>query len=88
MVACCISCQTATQPKTVLLQPKQIADIAFPKGFQRIITTPNTFEYWLQHYPLLKNNTVYLYNGSLKANQQLHAAVQVSLNKRKSYYKP
>lgn len=75
MVTFCVSCKTATQPNTLLLQPKQIAEIALPKGFQRITTTPNTFENWLQHYPLLKDNTVYLYNGSIKANQQLHAAV-------------
>ncbi len=83
LVTCCISCQTATQPNTSLPQPKQIAEIALPKGFQRITTTPNTFEYWLQHYPLLKDNTVYLYNGSPKANQQLHAAVlDVSIGKK------
>lgn len=75
MVIFCTSCQTATQPNASLPQPKQIAEIALPKGFQRITTTPNTFEYWLQHYPLLKDNTVYLYDGSLKPNQQLHAAV-------------
>lgn len=75
MVTFCISCQTATQPNISLPQPTQIAEIALPKGFQRINTTPNTYEYWLQHYPLLKDNTVYLYDGRLKANQQLHVAV-------------
>lgn len=75
MVIFCTSCQTATQPKTLQPQPKQIAEIALPKGFERTTTTPNTFEYWLQHYPLLKDNTVYLYDGTPKANQQLHAAV-------------
>jgi len=75
MAMSCISCQTATQPKTKPLQPKQIAEIALPNGFQRIKTVPNTFEYWLQHYPLLKDNTVYLYDGNSKSNQQLHEAV-------------
>ncbi len=75
MATVCICCQTATQPNISLSQPKQIAEIALPTGFQRITTATNTFEYWLQHYPLLKDNTVYLYNGSLKANQYLHAAV-------------
>lgn len=83
MVIFCTSCQTATQPNTPLSQPKQIAEIDLPKGFQRITTTPNTFENWLQHYTLLKDNKVYLYDGNLKSNQQLHAAIlDVSIGKK------
>lgn len=39
-------------------------------------TTSNSFAHWLQHLPLKAPNApVYLYNGSLKGNQQAHLAV-------------
>ncbi len=47
-----------------------------PKGFKRINTQPNTFENYLQNFKLKPSNSkVYLYNGNLKYNQQIHAAV-------------
>ncbi len=47
-----------------------------PNGFTRITTKPNTFQNYLQHFKLKPENTqVHLYNGELKYNQNIHAAI-------------
>ena len=53
----------------------KIAEIPLPKGFERIVVDKESFGDWLRNFPLSKDNTVYLYDGSAKANQQLHYAV-------------
>lgn len=47
-----------------------------PAGFKRSETKPGTFAHWLRHLPLHdKGHSVHLYNGKLKPNQDVHAAV-------------
>jgi len=55
-----------------------------PKGFQRISSPPESFAYYLQHLPLKPVGAkVYLHNGQLKPNQQVHAAVlDIDVGKR------
>jgi hypothetical protein len=47
-----------------------------PEGYDRIPYKTQSFESWLRNVPLKKYGTaVYLYNGDLKENQQIHSAV-------------
>ncbi len=52
-----------------------IGDIPLPAGFERLPVVAHSFAGWLRQIALRKDNTVYLYNGQPKANQQLHYAV-------------
>lgn len=52
-----------------------ICEIELPKGFQRIKTDSNSFAFYLQHFKLRQDNTVYYFDGTKKANQNLHFAV-------------
>lgn len=47
-----------------------INNIDVPDGYKRISVEKNSFGDWLRHLPLKDNNTVYLYNGEKKYNQQ------------------
>ena len=44
-------------------------------GFKRIQLPINSFAFWLRKMELKSNNTVYLYNGKMKANQEAQFAV-------------
>ncbi len=55
--------------------PATIRDVLLPKTFERTVYPPQSFAYWLQDVPLKKDNTVYLYDGSLKHNQTAQYAV-------------
>jgi Domain of unknown function (4846) len=77
-----ISCgqvQKESPPK--LLKPsipgvyKKIGDIPVPEGFERVKADSGSFAGWLRTVPLKKDKTVYLYNGSLKRNQNAQFAV-------------
>lgn len=47
-----------------------INTIELPEGYHRIKVSENSFANWLRHLPInLENNTVYLYNGEKKYNQ-------------------
>lgn len=71
---------------TFLLTPvlaQQTGNIPAPPSFKRIHAEPGSFAYWLRHIPLKKDNTVYLYNGQKKQNQQAQFAVlDISIGKR------
>lgn len=54
---------------------KNISNIPLPQGFTRAHADSSSFAYWLQHVSLKKDKTVYLYNGSAKANQSAQFAV-------------
>lgn len=71
------NCKNKPQPNNHLpnISNTKIAEIPLHKGFERIISTKNSFANWLQQFPLNKSNVVYLFDGSTKGNQQLHAAV-------------
>ena len=50
--------------------------ISLPTGFERLKTSPKTFEHWLQHLPLKPGNpSVLLYDGTEKWNQNAHCYV-------------
>ncbi|RMH86130.1 MAG: hypothetical protein D6681_16080 [Calditrichaeota bacterium] len=50
--------------------------IPAPPGFRRIKPPQDSFARWLQHLPLKPGHPpVYLYNGKMKPNQAVHAAV-------------
>lgn len=55
-----------------------------PKGFKRISTPLNSFENYLQNFKLKPTNSkVHLYNGDLKSNQNVHAAIlDISVGKQ------
>ncbi len=53
----------------------KIAEIPLPKGFERVVLEKGSFGEWLRNYPLSKDNIVYLYDGSVKNNQNVHYAV-------------
>lgn len=52
-----------------------VNDIPVPKGYTRINIRDDSFGYWLRKIHLKKDNTVYLYNGKPKLNQQAQYAV-------------
>lgn len=52
-----------------------IASIPLPEGFKRTNEAARSFGAWLRELPLKKDPTVYLYNGSVKPNQDAQFAV-------------
>ncbi len=58
--------------------------IKTPNNFKRIEVEKGSFADWLRHLPLKeKNSKVHLYNGDLKSNQSVHAAiVDIDVGKR------
>ncbi|MBC7866996.1 MAG: hypothetical protein H7X88_05625 [Gloeobacteraceae cyanobacterium ES-bin-316] len=60
---------------TAALSPASIEGIALPAGFKRDLADSASFTYWLRKLRLKKDPTVYLYDGSPKANQQAQYAV-------------
>lgn len=71
---------------TFLLMPgfgQQTGNIPVPQNFKRIQAEPGSFADWLRHTQLKKDNTVYLYNGQKKQNQQAqYAVLDISIGKR------
>ncbi len=62
--------------KTDTLQETIASRIAPPKGYQRTVTTPNSFQDWLRNLPLQPPDApVKEWDGQLKPNQSIHAAV-------------
>jgi hypothetical protein len=53
----------------------KVADIALPEGYSRMDGKDTSFARWLRRLPLKEDNKVYLYDGSLKANQSAQYAV-------------
>ena len=69
--------------KTDKLSISKIGEIPLPNGFERVVLDKGSFGEWLRYFPLIKDNTVYLYNGSVKNNQQIHYAVlDISVGKK------
>lgn len=59
----------------VMPRPANIWAIPLPAGYQRIAALPGSFTEWLRKLELKNDSTVYLYNGSVKANQSAQFAV-------------
>lgn len=54
----------------------RIADVPVLSGFNRVQVRDNSFAKWLRHLPMkTENNTVYLYDGRIKPNQNAHYRV-------------
>lgn len=49
--------------------------IPVPAGYRRVTAASGSFAAWLRRISLKADNTVYLYNGSLKKNQSVQFAV-------------
>lgn len=49
--------------------------IPLPPGYKRKAANPGSFAEWLRKIALKEDNTVYLYNGKMKGNQQAQFAV-------------
>lgn len=57
-------------------QPVTIADIPLPDAYVRVPLAENSFGAYLRSLPLrTDDHTVYLFDGSIKANQAAHVAV-------------
>ncbi len=52
-----------------------IHEIPLPAGFARVKNPPGSFAAWLRQIRLKKDKRVYLYNGTLKFNQEAQYAV-------------
>lgn len=52
-----------------------VKNIPLPPGFERLPAADASFAAWLRDRPLKRNNTVYLYNGMPKRNQDAQFAV-------------
>ncbi|NML21554.1 DUF4846 domain-containing protein [Pseudoflavitalea sp. G-6-1-2] len=65
--------KNVTNPQKPVLT--KVSDIPPPPGCNRFDGTDAGFAGWLRNIPLKKDNTVYLYDGRLKANQQAQFAV-------------
>jgi hypothetical protein len=55
--------------------PGRVGSIPLPKGYIRIDAEQDSYVQYLRRIPLKKDNTVYLYNGIRKNNQQAQYAV-------------
>lgn len=53
----------------------RVSEIPPPEGYERFSGTDSGFARWLRSIPLKKDNTVYLYNGQKKSNQDAQYAV-------------
>lgn len=52
-----------------------VKNIPLPPGYERLPAADASFAAWLRNRPLKNSNTVYLYNGMLKRNQDAQFAV-------------
>ena len=81
IVALCIACNNADSnnkpiaSNALIIKPNNIIDIPLPQGYERLAPDSNSFEYYLQHFKLKEDKTIYYYDGSKKVNQSLQYAV-------------
>ncbi len=77
----CVACNNAdsnnksTASNTLIIKPNSIIDISLPSGYERLVTDSNSFEYYLQHFKLKSDKTIYYYTGAKKLNQSSQYAV-------------
>jgi hypothetical protein len=55
--------------------PTSVGNIPLPEGYERIANKKGSFAQWLQNVTIKKDNTVYLFNGQPKRNQEAQYAV-------------
>lgn len=62
---------------------RTVGQIPAPAGYTRTITPPGSYSGWLRQIDLKTSNTVYLYDGSPKKNQQAqYAVLDISVDKK------
>lgn len=67
----------------VVNKPTSVGNIPLPQGYTRVSQSAGSFGAWLRKMPLKADNTVYLYNGQQKGNQQAqYAVVDISVGNR------
>lgn len=71
----CITYTSFNNKLTTLPSPEKIVNIPLPEGYERIPQNENSFGFYLRELRLKKDNTVYLYNGQPKSNQNTQYAV-------------
>lgn len=71
----CISAITLSFLTAAPVQSQTVKDIPLPPGYERITVPAQSFAAYLRSLKLRKDKTVYLYNGSPKANQTAQYAV-------------
>lgn len=64
-----------SQSRSATIQPTEVGTIPLPKGYVRIKAEPGSYTDFLRRLPLKKENTVYLFNGLKKRNQEAQYAV-------------
>lgn len=75
------SCQENAQSPVLLAQLSAsrtyatVAEIPLSQGYVRSSDSSGSFAHWLRQCPLKKDNTVYLYDGRRKGNQESQFAV-------------
>jgi hypothetical protein len=80
LIVLCLSSAGAlllAQNKLIRASGNTVSDrITVPEGTKRVAVSETSFGAFLRNFPLRTDGSaVYLYNGSLKNNQQVHAAV-------------
>ena len=58
-----------------LFKPSVVSDIPLPDGYERLTSDSNSFAFYLQHFQLKDDKTIYFYDGSKKENQNSQFAV-------------
>ncbi len=62
---------------------KSVNDIPVPKGYKKVAHTEGGIAFYLNHIPLKKDKTVYLFNGEKKKNQAAqYAVLDISVGER------
>lgn len=71
-----ISCNAVPLPSNPTRPTiSSIDSIPLPEGFHRVTLSSPGFGHWLRGQSIRKDNTVYLFNGTPKSDQDLHYAV-------------
>jgi hypothetical protein len=74
--ACVLQTQENTRDNNFNTEDyKTIGEIPAPAGFSRLTMPDHSFAHWLRGVKLKKDKRVFLYNGSLKADQSVQYAV-------------
>lgn len=79
MISSCIdpdnNIETNPSDKISATDPENIREISLPQGFSYVKDGDSAYSNWLLDLKLKKSKTVYLYNGTLKSNQDVQYGV-------------
>lgn len=78
-----IACNVAPEQSSGQKEMSKIADIACPQGFSRKVIDSSSYGFFLRNFPLKKDKTIHLFDGSLKYRQDVQVAVlDIDVGKR------